>query len=131
MARLITLESLNVFVEVGRTVFLGSCTEQFVTSRLLMELALGKISACPRAADSVRDLEADVVTTLSFAAWQLRRYDDDRHEFPIDYRYLDPLLRAASDPGVGPPLVLVLGCHVCPRCSRQRRCGDWQSNRTH
>ena len=65
---------------------------------LLMNLALGRVKSCPCNQSDVSALKQEVVRALEQAGFELRRADEDRRDVPIDFRYLDLLLRAAEDP---------------------------------
>ena len=66
-----------------------------------MQLALGRVSSCPFADDEIRHLKEEVIATLTTAGIGLFREEGDRKDLPIDFRFLDLLLRAAEDPEVG------------------------------
>ena len=73
-------------------------SECFGTATLLMELALGQVRGCLFPNDAVRELKDEVVDVLSSRGFQQNREGGDRDELPIDFRFLDLLLRAAEDP---------------------------------
>ena len=70
------------------------------TPALLASLALGKESECPFSSDSIQSLNQSIVENLSSCGLNLDRQDGDREDVPIDFRYLDLLLRASRDPEV-------------------------------
>ena len=63
-------------------------------------LALGKVSECPFAVEDIVALKKAVVDAHAAQGLDLNREGDDRADVPIDFRFLDLLLRAASDPEV-------------------------------
>ena len=67
---------------------------------LLTSLALGKISECPFSSDSVQSLKHTVIRSLAARGFSLNREEGDREDIPLDFRYLDLLLRASRDPEV-------------------------------
>ena len=66
-----------------------------------MNLALGKISSCPLSEDSAASLKNRIVKDLEYACFELMRELGDRIDIPIDYRFVDLLLRTAEDLQVG------------------------------
>ena len=70
------------------------------TPALLVSLALGKVSESPFFVEDIAALKKTVVEKLAAHGLDLNREDDDRADVPIDFRFLDLLLRAASDPEV-------------------------------
>ena len=77
-------------------------SECFRTAKLLMDLALGRVKECPFPNEAVRELKDEIAKVLSSRGLQLRRESGDRDELPIDFRFLDLLLRAAEDPDTQP-----------------------------
>ena len=77
-----------------------SYAERQGTAELLMRLAVGRVEHCPFDAQSVRELKDSTVEALKRHGSELRRELADRRDLPIDFRYLDLLLRAAGDPEV-------------------------------
>ena len=75
-------------------------TAQHGTSKLLFELALGKVKVSPFTSDSVTALTQDVSQLLSNRGLHLHRTTNDPTDVPIDFRFLDLLLLAADDPEV-------------------------------
>ena len=71
---------------------------QFGTSELLMNLALGRVQENPFCEKHIQDLKRDVIDELERAG---KREENDRRDVPIDFRYLDLLLKTAEDPEVG------------------------------
>ena len=81
-----------------------SIAEKFMTyanlygpPRLLMDLALGKVSSSPFSLESIAALKFDVVSDLASQGISLMPSDEDRKDIPIDYRFLQLLLTAAQD----------------------------------
>ena len=70
------------------------------TPALLTSLALGKISECPSSPDSVQSLKHAVIRSLAARGLSLDREEGDREDVPLDFRYLNLLLRASRDPEV-------------------------------
>ena len=70
------------------------------TPALLTSLALGKISERPSSPDSVQSLKHAVIRSLAARGLSLDREEGDREDVPLDFRYLDLLLRASRDPEV-------------------------------
>ena len=66
-----------------------------------MKLALGRVESCPFHPASIRRLKEETKAVLEKHGFGVTRSSHDRAEIPIDYRYLDSLLRAAEDPEVG------------------------------
>ena len=74
---------------------------QYGTSELLVNLALGRVQENPFSEKDIQDLKRDVIDELERAGLDLKREENDRRDVPIDFRYLDLLLKAAEDPEVG------------------------------
>ena len=74
---------------------------QYGTAELLMNLALGRIQENPFSEKEIQDRKQDVIDELEPAGLELKREENDRRDVPIDFRYLDLLLKAAEDPEVG------------------------------
>ena len=68
------------------------------TEQLSVSLAMGKIDACPFPPDDVAQLRQAVAAGCGH---QIERRSGDRTDVPIDYRFLDLLLRTAKDPEIG------------------------------
>ena len=77
-----------------------SYAERHGEAPLLLNLAVGRVEQCPFDPQSIRELKKATVEALKRHGLELRRKDADRTDLPIDYRYLDLLLRAAGDPEV-------------------------------
>ena len=67
---------------------------------LLVDLALGRVAKSPFPEGDVRELKQRIITSLEGKGLQLGRVQGDRNELPIDFRFLDLLLRASADPEV-------------------------------
>ena len=65
---------------------------------LLMDLALGRVEAMPFPAQDVALLKDRVIAVLRDRGLSLQRLVADRDELPVDFRFLDLLLRASGDP---------------------------------
>ena len=63
-----------------------------------LALGFGERSSC--LPDDISDLKERVTATLAEKSLHLERSARDRNELPIDYRFLDLLLRASADPEV-------------------------------
>ena len=66
-----------------------------------MKLALGRVKECPFKPADVKALKDEVTMNLASMGIDLERSSGDRDDVPIDFRFLDFLLRAAEDPEVG------------------------------
>ena len=69
-----------------------SFARQYGTAKLLMDLALGRVEEMPSS------LKAEIVSTLQIRGLLLKRQAGDRDELPVDFRFIDLLLRASEDP---------------------------------
>ena len=74
---------------------------QYGTVQLLVNLALGRVQENPFSEKDIQDLKQDVNDKLERAGLELNRKENDRKDVPIDFGYLDLLLKAAEDPEVG------------------------------
>ena len=61
----------------------------------------GKIDACPFPLDDVAHLKESVIVAAAGFGHEIERRSGDRSDVPIDYRFLDLLLRVAEDPETG------------------------------
>ena len=68
---------------------------------MLVDLAMGKVEASPFPPDEILQLKQAVIDVAGRAGLRILRKSGDRVDVPIDYRFLDMLLRAAEDPEVG------------------------------
>ena len=62
---------------------------------------MGKIQSSPFPPAEVAELKQQVIDTAARSCYQIVRRTGDRNDVPIDYRFLDLLLRVAEDPEVG------------------------------
>ena len=74
---------------------------------------MGKIEASPFPPDEIAQLKQAVIDAAGRAGLRILRKSGDRMDVPIDYRFLDILLRAAEDPEVGLG-EKAQGVKVCP-----------------
>ena len=52
----------------------------------------------PYPVHEVASLKSRIIGTLQERGFSLQRLDGDRDELPLDYRFIDLLLRSADDP---------------------------------
>ena len=64
---------------------------------LMSSLAVGKVSECPFIVEDIAALKQAVVDALAAPGLNLNREGDDRADVPIDFRFLDLLLRPATE----------------------------------
>ena len=76
-------------------------TAHYGTEKLLVDLAMGKVEESPFPPDEVLRLKSTVIDAAGRAGIHILRKSGDRVDVPIDYRFLDVLLRAAEEPEVG------------------------------
>ena len=95
-------------------------TKNCRSPRHLTSLALGQVAKCPFTATSITKLNSSV-SALDVEGWKLGRRARDREDVPIDFRYLDPLLRVAGDPEVG------LGEFLTPKTGQTGQKFFWNS----
>ena len=76
-------------------------TTHFGTEKLLVDLAMGKVAESPFPHDEIIQLKEAVVEAAARAGISIIRKGGDRVDIPIDYRFLDALLRASGDPEIG------------------------------
>ena len=65
---------------------------------LLTSLALGKVEVCLFSSTDVADLNQEAIEVFSRFGFHLEREEGDRLDIPIDFRFIDFLLRAVHDP---------------------------------
>ena len=75
-------------------------THHYGTEQLLISLAMGKVDACPFPSEEVAQFKRSVIEAAARHGYGLERRPGDRDDVPIDYRFLDLLLRIAKDPEV-------------------------------
>ena len=71
---------------------------QYGTAKLLMDLALGRVEEMPFPSQEVASLKAEIISALQIRGLRLNRQAGDRDELPVDFRFIDLLLRASEDP---------------------------------
>ena len=76
-------------------------TTHYGTERLLVDLAMGKVEESPFPPVEIKQLKQAVIDAADRAGISITRRSEDRVDIPIDYRFLDVLLRASGDPEVG------------------------------
>ena len=76
-------------------------TTHYGTEKLLVDLAMGKVEESPFPPDEILQLKQTVIDVAARAGICFLRKSGDRVDVPIDYRFLDVLLRAADDPEIG------------------------------
>ena len=76
-------------------------TTHYGTEKLLVDLAMGKVEESPFPSDEILQLKQSVIDVAGRAGIRILRKSGDRVDVPIDYRFLDVLLRAADDPEIG------------------------------
>ena len=78
-----------------------SFTNHHGTEQLLVSLAMEKFGSCPFPLDEFANLKESVISVAAGFGHQIERRPGDRTDVPIDYRFLDLLLRVAEDPEIG------------------------------
>ena len=76
-------------------------TRHHGAEQLLVSPAMGKIAKCPFPLEDVAELKQAVIGAAASCNLRIQRRAGDRTNNPIDYRFLDLLLRTAGDPEVG------------------------------
>ena len=76
-------------------------TGHYGTEKLLVDLAMGKVEESPFPSDEIQQLKQSVIDVAARAGIPILRKSGDRVDVPIDYRFLDVLLRSADDPEIG------------------------------
>ena len=76
-------------------------TTHFGTEKLLVDLAMGKVAESPFPPVEIKQLKQAVIDAAARAGISITRKGGDRVDIPIDYRFLDVLLRASGDPEIG------------------------------
>ena len=76
-------------------------TNHHGTEQQLVSLAMGKIDACPFPPDDVAHLKESVTVAVAGFGHEIERRSGDGSDVPIDYQFLDLLLRVAEDPETG------------------------------
>ena len=80
--------------------FLNFC-ELRCTAALLTSFVFGCVKSCPVEESEVRVRKAAVISVLADSGLELRFDEGDCEDVPINFRFLDLVLRAADDPEVG------------------------------
>ena len=100
----------------------------FGTENLLVDLAMGKVAESPFASDEIKQLKQAVINAAARAGISITRKSGDRVDIPIDYRFLDVLLRTSGDPEIGlgdnaqaSEWVLERGCQGCLHFTKRRK----------
>ena len=70
------------------------------TLELLVRLALGQVETDPFPTTAIGAIKGDIIRALSKHGMSLQRCAQDREDVPIDFRFLQLLLKAAGDPDV-------------------------------
>ena len=73
-------------------------SQQYGNEELLMNLALGRVEAMPFPAQKVASPKGRIIEVLHAQGFVLQRVESDRAELPLDFRFIDLLLRSADDP---------------------------------
>ena len=76
-------------------------TQHHGTEELLVSLAMEKIEQCPFPPEDVADLERVIIKVAADGGFPMRKKAGDRVNVPMDFRFLDVLLRLADDPEIG------------------------------
>ena len=71
------------------------------TEQLLVSLAMEKIEECPFPPEDVAELKQELIDVAAGCGFLMQRKEGDRTDVPIDFKFLDLLLRAAGDPEAG------------------------------
>ena len=96
-------------------------TTHYGTEKLLVDLAMGKVEESLFPLDEIQQLKQAVIGAAARAGIPILRKSGDRVDVPIDYRFLDVLLRASDDPEIG------LGeCQGCLHCINLRKNGAFR-----
>ena len=75
--------------------------EYYGTEALLVSLAMGQVTECPFPAEEVEKLKRDVTELAASSGFALDRRAGDRVDVPIDFKFLQLVLRDADDPETG------------------------------
>ena len=67
---------------------------------LLVKLAVGQVESDPFSTSEIGALKEDIVRSLAMHGMGLQRSAQDRKDVPIDFRFMQLLLKAAGDPDV-------------------------------
>ena len=72
--------------------------DTYTSARFLVELSLGRIVKCPFDPQSIGELKSEIVELAKSYGLELLRVEGDRVDVPIDFRFMDLVLRLADDP---------------------------------
>ena len=72
--------------------------DTYTSARFLVELSLGRIVKCPCDPQSIGELRSKIVELAESYGLELLRVEGDRVDVPIDFRFMDLVLRLADDP---------------------------------
>ena len=76
-------------------------SRSFGTMELLVNLAVGRVKESPFPHEAVVSLKTRIIDQLERSGIPLARHQEDRTDTPVDFRFMDQLLRAAQDPDRG------------------------------
>ena len=76
-------------------------SRSFGTMELLVNLAMGRVKESPFPNEAVVSLKTRIIDQLERSGIPLARHQEDRTDTPVDFRFMDQLLRAAQDPDRG------------------------------
>ena len=74
---------------------------RFGTMELLVNQAMGRVKESPFPHEAVVSLKTRIIDQLERSGIPLARHQEDRTDTPVDFRFMDQLLRAAQDPDRG------------------------------
>ena len=75
--------------------------DHYGTKQLLASLAIGKVETCPFPQEEVEPLKREIIQSALDCGIVLERKPGDRTDVPIDYRFLQLLLKLTDDPETG------------------------------
>ena len=73
-------------------------SQTFGTMELLVNLAMGRVKDSPFSVGAVRSLKNGIISELESLGFSLGRQEEDRPDLPVDFRFMDQLMRSAHDP---------------------------------
>ena len=79
----------------------GRFADHYGTEHLLASLAMGKVETCPFPQEEVESLKREIIQSALDYGIALERKPGDRTNVPIDYRFLQLLLKLSDDPETG------------------------------
>ena len=80
----------------GQADMITDLSKTFGTMELLVNLAMGRIKDSPFPVEAVRSLKNRIIS-----GFPLGRHEEDRPDPPVDFRFLDQLMREESKVGSG------------------------------